>query len=211
MGSVYRTVAFKRRLLRLKGKLGSVAKACKQMRVSRDSYYRWKKDSRREGGLKPMSRLRPLLKNRVAPEVEEAVRGLSREHPGWGQARVAKELTRKGVQVSATGVRGVWLRHNLTTRRLRGFVPPVRPKRPAPRRVKVDPTVLAFRRVRAREASLYTSALRVFGFSKLRRPPVAGEIRERYQALAARFHPERMQRLNAAYETLRRRHGGGAS
>ena len=55
----------------------------------------------------------PIVKNRVAPEVEEAVVALALEQPTWGQLRVSNELKKKGLSVSAFGVRCVWQRHDL--------------------------------------------------------------------------------------------------
>ena len=37
------------------------------------------------------------------------------EQPAFGQVRVANELTKRGLFVSPTGVRSVWLRHDLQT------------------------------------------------------------------------------------------------
>ena len=61
----------------------------------------------------------------------------------------------------------------------------------------------------------YREALKVFG---LRWDPTAGQIQSLYRKLAKRHHPdkrrgdkERMQRINAAYEVLKRRHGGAGS
>jgi len=41
------------------------------------------------------------------------------EKPAFGQVRVANELTQRGLFVSPTGVRSVWLRHDLETFRKR--------------------------------------------------------------------------------------------
>ena len=34
-------------------------------------------------------------------------------YPAWGQHRASNELRKQGVFVSGSGVRSVWLRHNL--------------------------------------------------------------------------------------------------
>lgn len=48
-------------------------------------------------------------------EVERAVLRHAREHPEWGQARVAAAMTDKGLAVSPAGVRWIWQRHHLET------------------------------------------------------------------------------------------------
>lgn len=35
------------------------------------------------------------------------------EYPAWGQLRVSNELKKKGILVSAGGVRSIWLRNDL--------------------------------------------------------------------------------------------------
>ncbi len=48
-------------------------------------------------------------------EVERAALRHAREHPEWGQARVAQAIVDGGLKVSAAGVRWIWQRHHLET------------------------------------------------------------------------------------------------
>jgi len=102
-------------LLNLAEQLQNVSQACKVMGFSRDTFYRYK-EAVDEGGVDALlekTRRKPNLQNRVDPVIESAVLAHALEQPAHGQARSSNELRKIGVFVSPSGVRSIWLRHDL--------------------------------------------------------------------------------------------------
>ena len=84
-------------LLNLAEELGNVSKACQVMGMSRDTFYRYK-SAVDDGGVEA---------------TEDAVIKSATDFPAYGQARTSNELRKLGVFVSPSGVRSIWLRHDL--------------------------------------------------------------------------------------------------
>jgi len=102
-------------LLNLAAELGNVSRACKVMGFSRDTFYRYQA-AVETGGVEALidaNRRKPNPKNRVEEIAESAVTAFALEQPAFGQLRVSNELRKRGIFVSPSGVRSVWLRHNL--------------------------------------------------------------------------------------------------
>ena len=104
-------------ILELGEYLKNVSQACKINGVSRQHFYDIKKAYEEHGleGLKEKTRRKPCLKNRVAPETEDAVVAKTYDYPAYGQVRISNELRKEGILVSSGGVRSIWQRHNLET------------------------------------------------------------------------------------------------
>lgn len=102
-------------LLNLAEELGNVSQACKIMGVSRDTFYRYQ-EAKATGGVEALlqkNRRKPNLKNRVEEAVEQCVLDYAIEQSAHGQVRVSNELRKRGTFVSPSGVRSIWLRHEL--------------------------------------------------------------------------------------------------
>lgn len=132
---------------------------------------------------------RPVDAGRAAWEArrrdaEARVLAFTRRRPRWGKRSVAREL-----ELSPATVEAVWNRRGVGTTGEARAAWAAQPGDNQP-------------------GSLYKAALRLFG---MRRELTARQIQLRYRDLAKRHHPDRggdtekMQRINAAYELLRRR------
>lgn len=102
-------------LLNLAEELGNVSKTCQIMGSSRDTFYRYK-SAVEDGGVEALidaNRRKPNPKNRIEPVIEEAVTAYAVEQPAHGQTRTSNELRKRGIFVSPSGVRCIWLRHDL--------------------------------------------------------------------------------------------------
>jgi transposase InsO family protein len=115
LNSNERIIKHKLGLLNLAEELGNVSRACKVMGLSRDTFYRYKAAAE-EGGVEALfdqSRRKPNLKNRTDQATEAAVIQYAVDEPAHGQTRSSNDLRKKGVFISPSGVRCVWLRHGL--------------------------------------------------------------------------------------------------
>lgn len=104
-------------LLNLAAELGNVSRACKVMGFSRDTFYRYQlaMAAGSVDALIDANRKKPNLRNRVEEATETAVKAFALEQPAFGQVRVSNELRKRGIFVPPSGVRSVWLRHDLAS------------------------------------------------------------------------------------------------
>lgn len=116
LNSNERIIKHKVGLLNLAEELGNVSQACKVMGLSRDTFYRYK-SAVDDGGVAALfekTRRKPNPKNRVDEATESAVCQYAVDFPAHGQVRTSNELRKRGVFVSGSGVRSIWLRHGLS-------------------------------------------------------------------------------------------------
>ena len=108
-------------LLNLAAELGNVSQACKIMGFSKDTFYRYQA-AKQTGGLEALfdvNRRKSNIKNRVDEQTEQAVMDFAIAFPAHGQLRASNELRKLGIFVSPSGVRSIWLRHNLISMKQR--------------------------------------------------------------------------------------------
>jgi transposase InsO family protein len=119
MAALSQSIRRKLSLLKLAEELGNVSKACQIMGYHRDSFYEIRR-SFQKGGVSALVEEkrgpRAPHPNRVSAEIEARILDYALSKPTHGAQRVANELRLQGLTVSSSGVRGVWLRHDLETR-----------------------------------------------------------------------------------------------
>lgn len=106
-------------LLQLASDLDNVSKACKLAGYSRQQFYEIRRNFQTfgaDGLIDRMPGARGPHPNRVPAEIEQAVLEHALAHPCHGATRVEQELRMRGLQVSSSGVRGVWQRNGLLTK-----------------------------------------------------------------------------------------------
>lgn len=137
---------YRLRLFTLAQELGSVSEACRQMGISRSTYYAWKPKLERYGldGLRVRERRRPRMPNQIGPHLEHRILAYSLAFPGQGPRRISAELARAkwgGIRISEHGVWLVLKRFNLNTRSKR-FALIARHADPYERKPEVPPPEL---------------------------------------------------------------------
>ncbi len=113
--STDKIIKHKAGLLNLAEEPGNVFKVCQVMGYSHDTFYRYKNAVEEDGveALLEKTRRKPNPANRVDATTEQAVIKSALDFPAYGQARTSNELRKQGVFVSPSGVRSIWLRHDI--------------------------------------------------------------------------------------------------
>jgi len=109
-------------VLALADKLGNVSEASRISGVSRDTIYRHRRLVKQGGkaALKRQVTQDHRHKNRTDEALEKLVINFSLQNPHLGQAQISSQLkVNYGAEISANGVRYVWLRESMNTSALR--------------------------------------------------------------------------------------------
>lgn len=105
-------------LLQLAEKLRSVSEACRRRGVSRSQFYEYKR-AFQERGFEGLTDRPPVPKScphETPADIKEKVIAYSIEHPRRGQLQVSDQLRLRGISVSPSTVRNIWIREGLETR-----------------------------------------------------------------------------------------------
>lgn len=96
----------------------SVTEACETFGISRTTYYRWAERAARYGlaALMPKGRRSPAMPNATPPETVEIILAEAIARPTLGARRLLEHLAERGVELSASGVQKILVRHRLGRR-----------------------------------------------------------------------------------------------
>lgn len=115
MTQAQRDIKRKLALLRYAEEVGNVSLACRRFGISRDSFYRWKRQYREQGEA-ALVNCKPCPENprlRTPPEIEEKILYVRRRYH-LGQLRISWYLERyHGIRISAGGVYCVLKRNGM--------------------------------------------------------------------------------------------------
>jgi len=109
-------------VLKLADELNNVSEAAKISGVSRDTIYRHRHILKTQGpeGLKRQVTKDHYHKNRADRTLEKTVIEFSLDNPHLGQSQVSRQMKKVfKIDISASGVRGIWLRAQMQTTALR--------------------------------------------------------------------------------------------
>lgn len=98
--------------------INNISQACRIFGVSRELYYKYKYRFDKYGypGLEERRRSSPRMPNKTKPQKEKKILEFAIQNPTFGPQRVANELKKDSVGISAGGVYNILKRHQLNRR-----------------------------------------------------------------------------------------------
>jgi hypothetical protein len=114
LNTTNKIIKYKVGLLNLTEELGNVSKACKVMGLSSDIFYRYQ-SAIEEGGMDALfdqNRRKTTIKIVLMKLLSKPFVAYALDYPAHGQRRASNELRKRGLFVSGSGVRSVWLRYS---------------------------------------------------------------------------------------------------
>ncbi len=108
--------------IELAKKLNNVSEAARISGVSRGTIYKNKKILETKGALalKRTFNSNRRHRNRTSEDIEKRIVKFSLENPHLGQAEVSKHVKKRfKIEISAGGIRNIWLRYEIQTMKLR--------------------------------------------------------------------------------------------